>query len=84
MRRSRCKDEAFNQTAGHTLFRNGLAEFMSQHPEFASAREEVEQFFAYSEAVFFAPGDAARTGDYSLSRMETLCRTLARAEKGRP
>ena len=76
--------EAFNQTAGYTLFRNGLAEFMSRHPEFSGIREEVEQFFAYSEAVFFAPGETALTGGYPLSRMEGLCRTMARAEKGRP
>ena len=76
--------EAFNQAAGHTLFRNGLAEFMSRHPEFAGAREEVEQFFAYSERLFFAPRDTALAGDYPLSRVEALCRTMAGAEKGPP
>lgn len=76
--------EAFNRTAGYTLFRGGLAEFMEQHSELAGVVEEIEQFFTYSEGVFFVPGNKATTGDYSLSRMETLCRAMARAGKGHP
>lgn len=75
--------EAFNQTAGHTLFRNGLAEFMTRYPEFVGVDEEVEQFFAYSERVFFAPGNMALTGDYPFPRLEALCRACAKAEGSR-
>jgi mxaA protein len=74
--------EAFNQTAGHTLFRNGLAEFMARHPEFTDATEEAEQFFAYSERVFFAPANLALPSDYSLSRLKDLCEAMASTEKG--
>lgn len=46
--------EAFNKTAGHTLFPDQLSEFFAAHPGFASLTDEVTDYFARSNAYFFA------------------------------
>ncbi|MGR8918793.1 MAG: hypothetical protein ACU85V_04170 [Gammaproteobacteria bacterium] len=46
--------EAFNLTAGHTLFPEQLAEFFTNHPRFARIEREILGYFARSNAYFFA------------------------------
>ncbi|MCB5183862.1 hypothetical protein LG201_01430 [Methylobacillus gramineus] len=43
--------QAFNQSSGQSVFT--ASEFISQKPGFSPIREEIEQFFLLSRAVFF-------------------------------
>jgi hypothetical protein len=58
-----------------------VPEFLDQHPEFAGLRDELDAFFQMSQTVFFGHQGTSLPADYPFSRLEALCRELARAEK---
>jgi len=69
---------ALNETAGHTLFPGQLRHFLKVHPEYQDCIAELERFFMNSERIFYAT-DNVPHADFSLSKLECLCRKLAKA-----
>jgi mxaA protein len=49
---------AFNQTAGRTLFAEGIDAFVAQAPRFAALKGDIQAFFQRSQATFFAGAPA--------------------------
>jgi len=74
---------ALDDTAGFRLFAGELETFLTDRPAFAELREELHRFFALSRRVFFTVPDAPVPADYPLTRLETLCRRCAAAERRR-
>lgn len=74
---------ALDETAGHTLFPEQLAEFCAKRPDFADLREELAGFFAWSRHLFFAPPEVPPATHLPPARLLELCRRCARAERGR-
>jgi mxaA protein len=69
---------ALNETAGHTLFSAQLPHFLQTHPEYTHAATDLEQFFRFSDRLFFS--DACPSpADFPLTKLEDLCRSLAYA-----
>lgn len=71
---------ALDASAGHTLFQSQLAGWLDDHPQLEHARGELEAFFARSNQLFFAPDptELPLPKDFSLDRLENLCRVLHR------
>ena len=63
--------QAFNHSAGHTVFFERLDEFYQQKPGFCTFRRETEQFFRASQQAFFSP-DASLV-QLSFQQLEILC-----------
>lgn len=47
--------QAFNSTAGNSVFSGSLDLFLEKKPAFKAIKSELEQFFALSRQVFFEP-----------------------------
>ena len=47
--------QAFNSTAGNSVFGGSLDQFLEKKPAFKAIKSELEQFFALSRQVFFEP-----------------------------
>jgi mxaA protein len=72
---------ALNQTAGRVVFESDLGSFIAQHPQFASLREELANFFQRSREQFFAgatPSEDPGDSDWLLR----FCRACRDAERG--
>lgn len=71
--------EAFNHTAGHTVLRSGLDDFLLAHPGYQVLETEIRWFFACSEQAFFgsATGEKVWT-ETDTARLWQLCRNCAR------
>lgn len=52
--------QALNRQAGQVLFAGGLPAFVQQQPAFAPLQGALAEFFARSEAEFFAPANATQ------------------------
>lgn len=74
--------QAFNETAGHTVFAESLDEFVSEHAHFAPLRQPINDYFAHSRAVFFAAGDNAPAAHYSPAELVDFLRACSDAERG--
>lgn len=72
----RAMHRAFDETAGATVFAEGLDAFFGQHPRFRRLRSEIEAFFALSRREFFGGGNDAREFD----RLSLLSRRLVACE----
>ena len=70
--------DALNEAAGHTLLPGQLWRFLEAHPEYQGSTADLERFFMDSERVFYAIGTVPPV-DFSLSKLEGLCRKLASA-----
>lgn len=73
---------ALNATAGYTLLSGQLPYFLTSQPCYAGLQSELEQFFQFSDRLFFTD-TAEYPTDYPIPRLETLCRKLAAAGKSR-
>lgn len=69
---------ALDETAGRVVTGGQLERFLLEQPQFAGLRAELRQFFAVSEALFFADRSLPPE-DYAWGRLEALCRQLASA-----
>ncbi|HYE34608.1 hypothetical protein [Methylocaldum sp.] len=74
---------ALDDTAGFRLFAAELETFLANRPAFTELRDELNHFFALSRKVFFTVPDVPIPADYPLTRLETLCRRCAAAERSR-
>ena len=64
--------QAFNDSAGHTVFFERLHEFYKQKPDFFTLKTETEQFFIASQQAFFAPAESS--SPLSVQQLVKLCR----------
>lgn len=68
---------AFNATANKTVFVDNLDDFFQRHPQFKPLQKEIEQFFAYSNQVFFAPRSSAENmSDAEIIALAKRCRKV--------
>jgi mxaA protein len=75
---------ALDETAGGTLFAGQVDRFCASEPAFAEVREELTEFFALSQRLFFTAPEAPVPPDYPAARLEDLCRRCAAAERRTP
>jgi len=47
--------QAFNDTAGYSVFSSNLNTFLAEHPQFNAVQSEINTFFAISRQVYFEP-----------------------------
>lgn len=73
--------QAFDETAGRTLFAEELDGFCVERPAFADLRDDLAEFFGLSERLFFTAPDAPIPVDYPATRFAELCRRCAVAER---
>ena len=71
---------AFNDTAGGTVFRDSVDNFLADHPRFAPLRAEITCFFDQSRQTFFAADKQVSAQD--LCVLTELCRTCRDIERG--
>ncbi len=79
--------DALNRSAGQVLFAGGLAGFVARQPRFAPLQPALADFFARSQAEFFAaPAEAAATraapSSADIGWLKRLCRDCLDAERG--
>ena len=70
--------EAFNQTYGQNLFAKDIARFLSAQPKFTRLKNEIEQFFAYSNAALFA----SEAPPQFMQTLLSLSKSLRDCERG--
>ena len=73
--------EAFNTTAGQSVFSDTLDEFIMQKPAFGVIRRDIEQFFQISRQVFFEPGAEQKIADPQ-AWLKRFCRNCRDCERG--
>lgn len=73
----RAVHEAFNHTAGHTLFAEQLDGFFDEHPGFARLESGIVEFFERSNTYFFADASERLTLD-ELRALAKQCRDVER------
>ena len=72
--------QAFNITAGRTVFPDNLPDFFRQHESFQQAESAITHYFDYSNSYFF--GDrAGRNENYSLENVIGLLKLCSKAER---
>jgi mxaA protein len=74
--------QAFNETAGRTVFAETLDVFFDEHTHFAPLRQSVGDYFIHSRAVFFAENDAGSAEQYSRAQLIDFLRACSDAERG--
>jgi mxaA protein len=74
--------QAFNHTAGMTLFSHNVDEFIAKKPNFAPIRSEILQFFALSRQVYFEPNAPHGLGSNPLTWLKGFCRRCRDCERG--
>ena len=78
---------ALNQSAGQVLFAAGLPGFVARQPRFAPLQPALAEFFARSQAEFFAAPAADTTAASTappadIAWLKRLCRDCLDAERG--
>lgn len=71
---------ALNSLNKQPVFKHQLAVFFQCHPQYASASEQLEWFFEYSNRYFFA-GEHRPVKD-DLEKIKNLCRICREIERG--
>ena len=74
--------QAFNETAGRTVFAETLEVFFAEHAHFAPLRQSVNDYFIHSRAVFFADNDAGSVEPYPPAQLIDFLRACSDAERG--
>jgi len=74
--------QSLNKTAGSSLFKDNLENFISQKPAFLPAKKEIEQFFNLSRFAFFEANRPTNLPTYSKKWLLELCRHLRDCERG--
>ncbi len=74
--------QAFNETAGKTVFVEQLDEFFSEHKQFTSIQMPIEDYFHRSRTYFFESDQGDQFIKYSLSGLLTLVQDCRDIERG--
>ena len=72
---------AFNETAGRVVFLENLEHFLSEHPQFDPAREQIKNFYEYSREFYFADQQNAQS-NFSKAKVIDLLRSCSELERG--
>jgi len=73
--------QAFNTTAGGSVFSDNLDSFLINKPGFVPIRHDIERFFGMSDNVFFASA-CSTTGESPLLWLREFCRKCRNCERG--
>jgi mxaA protein len=73
---------AFNDTAGRTVFADGLPGFFREQPGFARIETSITDYFAHSQAYFFAHADDVRGERYTRADLLTFVNACRGIERG--
>ena len=71
---------AFNDTAGGTVFKDGVDHFLAAQPRFGPLHSEIKKFFDRSRQEFFAEDRQSAKED--IRWLRTLCRHCRDIERG--
>lgn len=74
--------QAFNDTAGKTVFAETLDAFFAEHKQFDPLRQPINDFFIYSRSVFFAAGMRESATQYTPAELVDFLRRCSDAERG--
>lgn len=74
--------QAFNTTAGFTVFNGNLDRLQAIKPGFGHLAAEIEQFFALSRQAFFESGSGQQNADDALAWLRQFCRRCRDIERG--
>lgn len=81
---ARLLHRALDETAGAPVFAGQIEGFLVQRPAFTPVRDELREFFALSQRLFFAVPEASASPEYPPSRLAEFCRRCAAAERRAP
>lgn len=73
---------ALNASAGHSLFADNLDQFLARKPAFGAIKAEMQQFFGFSNQVFFEPSAKHTLGAEPLTWLKQFCRRCRDCERG--
>ena len=71
---------AFNQTAGRAVFPESLAEFVTQHQNFAPVQSRIDEYFAHSNDYFFGDREADMER-YTVQQLRDFLQQCCKAER---
>lgn len=74
--------QSLNKTAGTSVFKNTIDEFLNAKPAFKVAKQEIEQFFETSRQVFFESEQQQKSGIQSKAQLMQFCRHMRDCERG--
>ncbi len=74
--------QAFNATAGKTVFAETLDAFFAEHRQFEPLRVPINDFFACSRNVFFAAGNGEQVARQTPAELVEFLRRCSDAERG--
>lgn len=72
--------QAINNTYSKPLFKDGLADFYAQQPEFKQLADQIEWFFAFSDRYFFS--DRKYCTEEEFFQLKALCLDCRKIERG--
>lgn len=73
---------SLNITAGNSVFKDNLDQFVQQKPAFKPVMVDIEQFFGLSRQVFFEPQAEHQAGEAPLDWLRNFCRRCRDCERG--
>lgn len=73
---------SLNFTAGNSVFKDNLDQFVQQKPAFKPVMVDIEQFFGSSRQVFFEPQAEHQAGEVPLDWLRNFCRRCRDCERG--
>ena len=74
--------QAFNETAGRTVFVETLDVFFIEHGHFVPLKQAVSDYFVHTRAVFFAENDGRPAEQYPPGQLLDFLRSCSDAERG--
>ncbi len=74
--------QAFNATAGRTVFADALAEFFAAHGRFAPLRQPITEFFLRSRQVFYGGLAESQAPQYSRAELAVFAQRCSDFERG--
>ncbi|CAG0998161.1 mxaA protein [Methylophilaceae bacterium] len=74
--------QAFNLSAGNSVFADTLDQFLEKKPAFSAIRGEIEQFFNLSRQVFFEPKAAHQISGQPQEWLRKFSRRCRDCERG--
>ncbi len=73
--------QAFNHTAGETVFASQLDQFFQKNPEFCTLRKQTELFFQLSRQTFFQQAKTINSENYGIPWLQSLCQQYRKIER---
>lgn len=74
--------QAFNDTAGRTVFAERLTEFFNDHNRYAPLKQSINDYFTHSRRYFFESENDDQIFQYSLSELVSFVQECRDIERG--